>query len=98
MNKSTRLLITAAAVAGLYSGSLASRSLAADEKAGTTDTSKQDAKDKSSCNGKNGCSGKDAKDQKDGKDKSSCSAKAGCSGKDGCSAKADKKDDGKKSG
>ena len=37
MNKSTRLLITAAAVAGLYTGALASRSYAQTDKAGTED-------------------------------------------------------------
>ena len=34
MNKSTRLIITAAAITGLYAGSLASKSYAADDKAG----------------------------------------------------------------
>jgi hypothetical protein len=102
MNKSTRLLITAAAVAGLYAGSLASRSLAAEEKAGTTDTSKQAPKDKSSCSGKDGC--KAAKDScKANKDsckasKDSCKSKSSCNSKDGCSAKAEtKKDEPKKS-
>jgi hypothetical protein len=101
MNKSTRLLITAAAVAGLYAGSLASRSLAAEDKAGSTDTSKQAPKDKSSCNGKDGC--KAAKDScKAAKDsckaKESCKAKSSCNSKDGCSAKDSdaKKDDAKK--
>lgn len=103
MNKSTRLLITAAAMAGLYAGSLASRALAADEKAGASDSSKQVTKDKSGCNSKDGC--KAAKDScKATKDsckaaKDSCKAKSGCNSKDGCSAKADtKKDDSKKNG
>ncbi len=96
MNRSTRLLITAAAMAGLYAGSLASRALAADEKAGASDSSKQVTKDKSGCNSKDGC--KAAKDScKAAKD--SCKAKSGCNSKDGCSAKADtKKDDSKKNG
>jgi hypothetical protein len=102
MNKSTRLVITAAALTGLYAGSLATRAYAADEKAGTTDSSKQAPKDKASCNGKNGCNAnKDAKANCSGKagcngkgDKASCKAdanaktdKASCNGKAGCNAK-----------
>lgn len=57
MNKSTRLLITAAALAGLYAGSLATRGLAAETgKAGTADTAKKDA-GKHECKGKNSCKG-----------------------------------------
>ena len=67
MNKSTRLLITAAAVAGLYAGSMASRAFAADDKAGTpdskakADTGKHDCKGKNSCKGKGGCGAMDEK-------------------------------------
>lgn len=90
MNKSTRLVITAAALAGLYAGSLAS-SAQAEEKAGSA--AQQESKDKSSCGGKEGCGAKE-KDKascsgkegcgakKDGKEKATCSAKGGCSAKD----------------
>ena len=40
MNKSTRLIITAAALAGLYAGSIASKAFAADDKAGAADKAK----------------------------------------------------------
>jgi hypothetical protein len=101
MKRSTRLLVTAAALAGLYSGSLASRAFA-DDTAGTP-AAKDDQKDKSSCKGKEsckakdsckgkeGCHAKDAKDSCKGKEsckaKDSCKAKESCKGKDGCSSK-----------
>ena len=66
MNKSTRLLITAAAVAGLYAGSMASRAFAADDKAGTAakDDAKKgvhDCKGKNTCKGTGGCKAADCK-------------------------------------
>jgi hypothetical protein len=78
MNKSTRLMITAAALAGLYSGSLASRGLAA-EKAGTADTSKADP-NKHDCKGKNACKGHGGCKSGDNgcKNKNSCKGKGGC--------------------
>ena len=88
MKRSTRLLVTAAALAGLYSGSLASRAFA-DDTAGTP-AAKDDQKDKSSCKGTESCKAKDsckgkesckAKDAKDSKDKNSCNGKDGCSSK-----------------
>ncbi|MGH7957869.1 MAG: hypothetical protein ACREH8_12810 [Opitutaceae bacterium] len=96
MNKSSRLLITAAAVAGLYAGTLASRTYAADQKAGTP--AKEDAKKgKHDCAGKNDCKGlggcKTAKND--------CKGKNACKGQGGCSTmdkKDEKKKDGKKSG
>ena len=97
MNKSTRLLITAAAVAGLYAGSMATRAFAADDKAGTSDktkadTGKHDCKGKNSCKGQGGCKTGD----------NGCKAKNSCSGKGGCStadaSKDEKKDDSKKTG
>ena len=55
MKRSTRLLITAAAIAGLYTGSMASRAFAADQ-AGSADKAKADTS-KHDCKGKNGCKG-----------------------------------------
>ena len=70
MNKSTRLIITAAAMAGLYAGSLAVRAHAAD--AGTP-AAKDETKDKSSCKGKDGCKGA-----------ASCKGQNACKGQGGC--------------
>ena len=94
MNKSTRLLITAAAMAGLYSGSLATRAFAAsDDKAGQT-APKDDSKSKKSacgahsCKGQNGCAGKGGCKTSD----NGCAGKNSCSGKGGCEVKTAKKD------
>ncbi len=79
MNKSTRFIITAAAMAGLYAGSLAIRAHAAD--AGTPaakDDSK--AKDKASCKGQNDCKGKGGCKSSD----NGCKGKNDCKGKGGC--------------
>ncbi len=97
MNKSTRLLITTAALAGLYAGSLAARAFAADDsKAGTpmkddAKKGKHDCKGKNTCKGEGGCKTSDA----------GCKGKNTCAGKGGCSTmdtKADAKKDAKKSG
>ena len=57
MNKSTKTIITAAAIAGLYMGGLAAKSYAGD--AGSTAPAGEKAKDaKDSCKGKNDCKGK----------------------------------------
>jgi hypothetical protein len=85
MNKSTRLLITAAALSGLYAGALATKSAAASF-AGTSisDDSKKDAKHdckgKNDCKGQGGCGGSD----------NGCKGKNSCKGHGGCST-ADKK-------
>ena len=107
MKKSTRLIITAAAVAGLYAGSLATRALAADTmkkddpKAGQA--APKDEKAKATCGahgcaGKNGCAGKGGCKTSD----KGCAGKNTCSGKGGCEVKevkkADDKKDTKKSG
>jgi len=57
MNKSTRFIVTAAALAGLYAGSTATRAYA---QAGSGDSIKDTAKDagKHDCKGQNSCSGK----------------------------------------
>ena len=89
MNKSTRLIITAAAMAGLYAGSLAVRANAADDKAGTPAV-KDTSKDKSSCKGKDGCKGKDSCKGKDGcKGTASCKGHNDCKGKGGCATNTD---------
>lgn len=87
MNKSTRLIIMAAAMAGLYAGSLAVRAHAQDQ-AGTPAT-KDTSKDKSSCSGKDGCKGKAAcKGHNDCKGKGGCkSSDNGCKGKNSCKGK-----------
>ena len=58
MNKSTRFIVTAAAMAGLYAGSVASRGYAEDT-AGSGDASKDASKDagKHDCKGQNSCKG-----------------------------------------
>jgi hypothetical protein len=89
MNKSTRLLITAAAMAGLYTGALATKSYAAD--AGTPSSDSKDAKVKHDCKGKNSCKGQGGCKAGD----NGCKSKNSCKGKGGCST-ADKKDDAKK--
>jgi hypothetical protein len=80
MNKSTRLLITAAAIAGLYTGALATKSYAGDDKAGTPakdskDAAKHDCKGKNACKGQGGCKSAD----------NSCKGKNACKGHGGCS-------------
>ncbi len=89
MTKSTRTIIVAAALAGLYAGSLAVKA------SGQTSTPSPgaaapagDDKAKDSCKGKDGCKAKDAKDSCKGKDGcKSKDAKDSCKGKDGCKAK-----------
>ncbi len=99
MTKSTRLLITAAAIAGLYTGALATRTYAADQKAGQS-APKDDSKAKKSscgahsCKGQNGCAGKGGCKSSD----NGCAGKNSCSGKGGCEVKTSKKDGDKKNG
>jgi hypothetical protein len=95
MNKSTRLLITAAAVAGLYTGSLATRASAADttEKAGQAAAKDGKAKDAAcgahGCKGQNGCGGKGGCKTGD----NGCKGKNSCKGKGGCKVEAAKKEE-----
>ena len=97
MKKSTKMIITAAALAGLYAGSFALRAHAEDTNAGTAagkDDAKQNgcsANGKDTCKAKASCNGQDAGKTSDaGKDAGSADkAKSSCSGKDGCSGKAD---------
>ncbi len=94
MTKSTRFIITAAAMAGLYAGSFAVNLRAADSAAGTPAT--KDVAAKNSCSGKHGCNGQSqAKSQKQAPDPGKSdmkkdTAKSSCSGKNGCSGKAGK--------
>jgi hypothetical protein len=80
MNKSTRLLITSAAIAGLYAGAFAVKSHAAEEKAGAADTAKKDAA-KHDCKGKNECKGQGGCGTSD----NGCKTKNSCKGHGGCS-------------
>jgi hypothetical protein len=81
MNKSTRLLITSAAIAGLYAGAFAAKTYAADASAGSADTAKKDATPKHDCKGKNACKGQGGCGTSD----NGCKSKNSCSGKGGCS-------------
>ncbi len=88
MNKSTRLLITSAAIAGLYAGAFAVKTYAADAtptpKAGTADTAKKDAAASHECKGKNACKGQGGCGASD----NGCKSKNSCKGKGGCGAAA----------
>jgi hypothetical protein len=86
MNKSTRLIITAAAMAGLYAGALAAKTYAADDSAGQT-APKDDPKAKHDCKGKNACKGFGGCKSSD----NGCKGKNSCSGKGGCNTNPDKK-------
>ena len=79
MNKSTRLLITAAAMAGLYSGALATKTFAAVH-AGKAAV-KADDKTTHACNGKNACKGQGGCGSSD----NGCKGKNSCKGHGGCS-------------
>jgi len=72
MNKSTKTIIMAAAISGLYLGGLALKSYGSTGTAAGTEE-----KAKSSCKGKDGCKAKDDA-------KSSCKGKNECKGKGGC--------------
>jgi hypothetical protein len=94
MNKSTRLLITAAAMTGLYTGALASKSYAADDKAGS-EASKDEKKavEKHGCQGQNGCAGRGGCKTSD----KGCKGLNSCKGKGGCSTMDKPAEDKKKS-
>ena len=80
MIKSTKTLLACAALAGIYSGSLATKTYGATHSsdAGTKVQQLAD-KDKSSCSGKEGCSAA----EKD-KEKASCKGMHDCKGKNAC--------------
>jgi len=81
MNKTTRLIVTAAAMAGLYAGSMASRAFA-DDQGGSGDSSKDASKDagKHDCKGKNSCKGTGGCKSGD----NGCKGQNSCKGKGGC--------------
>jgi hypothetical protein len=78
MNKSTRFIVTAAALAGLYAGSLASRAFA-DGSTGSGDSSSKDA-GKHDCKGQNSCKNQGGCKSSD----NGCKGQNSCSGKGGC--------------
>ena len=82
MNKTTRLIVTAAAMAGLYAGSTAARAFAHDQ-AGSGDSSKDGSKDagKHDCKGQNSCKGTGGCKSGD----NGCKGQNSCKGKGGCS-------------
>jgi len=80
MTRSTKTLLACAALAGLYSGALATRTYGATHASDAGTKLQQLAdKDKASCSGKDGCSAAD----KD-KDKASCKGMHDCKGKNDC--------------
>jgi hypothetical protein len=88
MNKSTRTIIAAAAIAGLYMGALAVKASASVAGAGKVVATHGDDKSKDSCKGKDGCKGKDSCKAHDCKGKNDCKGKGGCnSGDNGCKGK-----------
>jgi len=90
MKRSTRLLITAAAMAGLYAGSFAVKTYADDAKAGTAESKDgKDAKAKHDCKGKNACKGQGGCGATD----NGCKGKNSCKGKGGCSTAGKHKSD-----
>ena len=77
MNKSTRFIVTAAAVAGLYAGSMATRAYAGGQAGSSTttpDPGKHDCKGQNSCKGAGGCKAGD----------NGCKGQNSCKGKGGC--------------
>jgi hypothetical protein len=96
MNKSSKSIITAAAIAGLYLGAFAVKTYAADAGAAAPSTeSKKDSK--ASCKGHNDCKGKGGCKASD----NGCKGKNSCKGKGGCASdmktdKSDKKEETKK--
>jgi len=91
MKNSTKSLLACAALAGLYSGALATRTYAVTSSdAGTKITKVAEAdKDKASCTGKDGCKGQhDCKGKNDCKGQGGCkSANNDCKGKNECKGK-----------
>jgi hypothetical protein len=78
MTKSTRFIVTAAALAGLYAGSMATRAYAQD-KAGSGDQTSKDA-GKHDCKGQNSCKGQGGCKAGD----NGCKGQNSCKGKGGC--------------
>ncbi len=88
MNKSTRTIIAAAAIAGLYMGALAVKASASVAGAGQTVTTLGDEKSKDSCKGKEGGMGQGEMKAHDCKGQNECKGQGGCkSGDNGCKGK-----------
>ncbi|HSY53044.1 MAG TPA: hypothetical protein VK785_01285 [Opitutaceae bacterium] len=83
MNKSTKMILACAAVAGLYSGALALKAHGAVNHGSSI---VKDTVGKASCNSKDGCSSKSScKGQNACKGQGNCSAgDNGCKGKNSC--------------
>jgi hypothetical protein len=83
MNRTTRSILTAAALAGLYSGSFAVRVHAAATRPGQTIIGDDASKDagKHACKGQNSCKGQGGCNSSD----NGCKGKNSCKGKGGCS-------------
>jgi hypothetical protein len=78
MNKSTRFIVTAAAMAGLYAGSMATRAYAdggTGDSSASKDAGKHDCKGQNSCKSQGGCKAGD----------NGCKGQNSCKGKGGCS-------------
>jgi hypothetical protein len=78
MKKSTRFIVTAAALAGLYAGSMATRAYAdggTGDSSASKDAGKHDCKGQNSCKGQGGCKAGD----------NGCKGQNSCKGKGGCS-------------
>jgi hypothetical protein len=86
MNKSTRFIVTAAAMAGLYAGSMATRAYASTAP-GHGDSYKDDQKDagKHDCKGQNACKGQGGCKAGD----NGCKGQNSCKGKGGCNTNSD---------
>jgi hypothetical protein len=80
MKKSSRFIVTAAALAGLYAGALAARTYAADDTAGSSTQTGKDATSKHACKGQNTCKGTGGCGSGD----MGCAGKNTCKGKGGC--------------
>ena len=74
MNKSTRLIVTAAAVAGLYAGSTATRAYASGVAGNSNSMLKDGTAGTHACKGQGGCKSSD----------NGCKGQNSCKGKGGC--------------
>jgi|SRR5580658_6412817 hypothetical protein len=79
MKRTTRLILTSAAMTGLYAGSLATRAFA-DDQAGSSDQSKSQSPGTHACKGQNSCKGQGGCKAGD----NGCKGQNSCKGKGGC--------------
>jgi hypothetical protein len=85
MNKSTRLIVTAAAVAGLYAGSTASRAYASGVAGNSNSMLKDASAGTHACKGQNSCKGQGGCKSSD----NGCKGQNSCKGKGGCNTASD---------